>query len=263
MLKAAIISPDAHLRDELEKKLTRSGRVTCLRTFEHYPDAPEVTRFVRARAPEVVFLSMETRSLALAIVRRLEHDLPGVQVVAIDRECNQQALVETIRAGVKDCLFLPFDASEVNEVLDRLSANVAKSPVAFEWTGRFIRFSLEARRRHVDRGAESSMALTKVMEERVLLADFDLSSGMLRFMLKLTQANSLREAAEWALEIDESVWPRLVTTLGKLDVLHAGPWDVPFSWQPRRCGTWPISGALCTARCAWIFREILSSTRSR
>src|SRR5258706_7811734 len=77
----------------------------------------------------------------------------------------------------------------------------------------------------------TSTAMAKLLDERVLLADFDLTSGMMRFMLKLTQANSVKEAAEWAPEMDESVWPRLVTTLGNLDVLHAGPIGRPFRME--------------------------------
>jgi Flp pilus assembly CpaE family ATPase len=56
----------------------------------------------------------------------------------------------------------------------------------------------------------------------VLLSDFDLSSGMLRFMLKLTNEFSVPDALERAADVDENLWPQLVTTVQGMDVLHAG-----------------------------------------
>ncbi len=56
----------------------------------------------------------------------------------------------------------------------------------------------------------------------MLLADFDLNSGMLRFLLKLRNTNSILEALEQAPSMDETIWPQLVTPVGAMDVLHAG-----------------------------------------
>ena len=59
-------------------------------------------------------------------------------------------------------------------------------------------------------------------DTRVLLSDFDLNSGMMRFMLKLQNEYSVLDAVENSLRMDEDLWPQLVTSFGKLDVLHAG-----------------------------------------
>jgi Flp pilus assembly CpaE family ATPase len=45
---------------------------------------------------------------------------------------------------------------------------------------------------------------------------------MMRFMLKLTNEFSVSDACEHSMNMDESLWPQLVTKLGALDVLHAG-----------------------------------------
>jgi Flp pilus assembly CpaE family ATPase len=50
----------------------------------------------------------------------------------------------------------------------------------------------------------------------------DLSSGMVRFMLKLDNPYSVTDAAEHSATMDEVMWPQLVTSIEKLDVLHAG-----------------------------------------
>jgi len=56
----------------------------------------------------------------------------------------------------------------------------------------------------------------------VLLSDFDLSCGMLRFMLKLTNGFAVPDAIERAADLDENLWPPLVTRVHGMDVLHAG-----------------------------------------
>ncbi len=66
----------------------------------------------------------------------------------------------------------------------------------------------------------------------MLLSDFDLNSGMVRFMLKLDSAYCVTDAAEHALEMDESLWPTMVTTMDKLDVLHAGKLNPDFRIEP-------------------------------
>ena len=48
-------------------------------------------------------------------------------------------------------------------------------------------------------------------DARVLLSDFDLNSGMMRFLLKLENSHSVPEACEHADEMDENLWPQLVT----------------------------------------------------
>ena len=67
-----------------------------------------------------------------------------------------------------------------------------------------------------------SAALARRGDGRVLLSDFDLSSGMLRFMLKLQNEYCVLDAMEHSQHMDENLWPQLVTTKDKLDVLHSG-----------------------------------------
>ena len=57
----------------------------------------------------------------------------------------------------------------------------------------------------------------------MLLADLDLNSGMVGFMLLLAQGTySIVDAAENALELDESLWPKIVSSKDALDVLPVG-----------------------------------------
>ena len=67
-----------------------------------------------------------------------------------------------------------------------------------------------------------SSAIATKGDQRVMLADFDLSSGMQRFLLKLNNTYSVMDAIEHSLDMDEALWPQLVTNMGNMDVLHSG-----------------------------------------
>jgi Flp pilus assembly CpaE family ATPase len=57
----------------------------------------------------------------------------------------------------------------------------------------------------------------------VLLADFDLNCGIIAFLLHLDFDRSLVDAAEHAPQLDEDLWPKLVSKAHGLDVLPSGP----------------------------------------
>ncbi len=49
----------------------------------------------------------------------------------------------------------------------------------------------------------TAVAMSRVPDSSVLLSDFDLNSGMVRFMLKLDGAYCVTDATEHALDMDE------------------------------------------------------------
>jgi Flp pilus assembly CpaE family ATPase len=62
--------------------------------------------------------------------------------------------------------------------------------------------------------------------------DLDLNCGILAFLLHLAGGRSIVDAAEHAADLDEQLWPKLVTTAGGIDVLPAGPMQPAFRLEP-------------------------------
>jgi Flp pilus assembly CpaE family ATPase len=79
-----------------------------------------------------------------------------------------------------------------------------------------------------------SAALSRQADTPVLLSDFDLNSGMLRFLLKLGNAHSILDALEQSHTMDETLWPQLVTSVGPMDVLHAGGLNPSLRIEPEQ-----------------------------
>src|SRR5438477_10012258 len=109
MLRGIIICPDSDLNERFQHLLAELGCINITRNLERYPNSLELLRYLRAHAPQVIFLSTESMSRAVDIVREIEKSTPGIQVVALGRRCDSQVLLDLMRAGVREYASLPFD----------------------------------------------------------------------------------------------------------------------------------------------------------
>jgi pilus assembly protein CpaE len=233
MIPAIAISPDARLAEDFEAALQSNGKVAIVRHVPKYPDGYELSRLIRAHAPQLVFLSAAGVAEAVRVATELEAAAPGIQVMAIDHSINQRTLIELMRAGVREFVPLESIESELPPALERLIAALERRRPSIESTDLMYSF-LPAKP-----GAgcstialNAAVALSREPESRVLLLDFDLSCGMIGFLLQLDPALSIVNAAERAAELDEELWPRLVHNSGAMDVLPAGPFRADFRIEP-------------------------------
>jgi pilus assembly protein CpaE len=233
MLRGIIICPDVDLSERLEALLNEIGIVSVTRTLERYPNSLELIRFLRAHAPQVIFISTESTVKALEIAREVEKNTPGVQVVAVSRFCDPQILLEVMRAGIREFASLPFDRQTLTEGLLRLKNALDAKPPEIETTDQVFTFlPSKAGVGTSTLALNTARAMSRLPDTSVLLSDFDLNSGMMRFMLKLDNPYCVTDAAEHSLDMDESMWPTMVTTLDSLDVLHAGKLNPDFRIEP-------------------------------
>ncbi|HTC35645.1 MAG TPA: hypothetical protein VK724_19885 [Bryobacteraceae bacterium] len=233
MLRGIIICPDVDLNERLEAILTEIGIASITRTLDRYPSSVELLRFLRAHAPQLIFVSTESTAKAMEIAREVEKNTPGVQIVAISRFVDPQILLEVMRAGIREFASLPFDRQALVDALVRIRDTVQARPPAIEATHQVFSFlPSKAGVGTSTLALNAAVAMSRVPDSSVLLSDFDLNSGMVRFMLKLDSAYCVTDAAEHALEMDESLWPTMVTTIGKLDVLHAGKLNPDLRIEP-------------------------------
>jgi pilus assembly protein CpaE len=233
MLRGIIICPDIDLNERLETILTEIGVVSITRTLERFPNALELLRVIRAHAPQVIFVSTESTAKAIEVAKEVEKSVPGVQIVAMSRFCDPQILLEVMRAGIREFVSLPFDRQTLTDVLMRIKDTVQLRPPAIEATTQVFSFlPAKAGVGTSTLALNSAVAMSRLPNTNVLLSDFDLNSGMQRFMLKLDNTYCVTHAAEHALEMDESLWPTMVTSLDKMDVLHAGKLNPDFRLEP-------------------------------
>jgi pilus assembly protein CpaE len=232
MMRGLIISPDRELASQLDRVLADSGSVSVIRSVDRYPGSVELTRFVRAHAPHVVFVSMESVSSAGGIQAALQEALSGIQIIAIHRTTEPQLLLDVMRLGIREFLAYPFDRKSVVDAVNRAGELLSKNPLSVDATD--LVYSFLPSKAGVGTSTialNAAVAASQLKGTKVFLSDFDLNSGMIRFMLKLQNHHSVIDAAERSVDIDENFWPQLVTGIGSLDVLHAGTLNPNFRME--------------------------------
>lgn len=223
MLRSIIISPDTDLSESLQENLVEVGHIAVLRALDKYPHSHELLRVIRTNAPQVIFLSLAQTDRALEIVKEIEANAPGIQFVAIARNTDPQMLLDVMRAGIREFLSLPFNLQVTHDCLNRLSEVLLKKPVEIGTTDLLYSFlPSKAGSGTSTLAVNAAMALSRHPDTNTLLMDMDLNSGMVRFMLKLENDYSITDACEHSLNMDENLWPQLVTNFGPLDVIHSG-----------------------------------------
>jgi pilus assembly protein CpaE len=236
MLRTVIIGPDAKQAQQLEKTLgALANELTVSRILPNYPEESELIRTLRTFAPEVIFLSFEKGEFAIKVVERVTQEVEGVQFVAYHKDCDASTLREIMRAGVRELVAEPFELSSLVESLRNIKSLVEQKPPLYTAKGRIYSFlPAKAGSGATTMALNLSAALSRVANTKVLLSDLDLSSGILRFLLKIRNEHAIMEVLEHMEELDENLWQQLVTTVAKLDVLHSGPLNPNVRVEPQQ-----------------------------
>jgi pilus assembly protein CpaE len=228
-----VICCDGSLKQKLDSILNDIGLVSIVRNVDRYPISTELLRSIRACAPHLIFLDVESLPKALELAKEVEKHAPGVQIMAVSAVLNPQVLLDLMRGGVREFASAPFERQSFTESLMRISEALQTKPVEIDATDNV--FSFLPSKAGVGTSTiamNAAMALSRIPNASVLLSDFDLNSGMIRFMLKLDNQFSVTDAVEHSHEMDESLWPQMVTTVQKLDVLHAGKMQPDYRIEP-------------------------------
>ncbi len=226
MLRAVIMSPDTEISTRLGEIISRSGKIGLVKTIDRYLVSYELERFLRANAPQVVFLGIEQLTHAMEVLQGVETYMPGAQVVALDRGCDPAVLLDLMHLGVREYLAYPFDINAFMATTARLQDLLDRRPAQIDATDNVFTFlPSKAGVGTSTLALNAAVSLSQQPDNHTLLMDLDLNSGLVGFMLKLENVYTIYEAAENSNKLDEHLWPQLVANIGKLDVLPAGRLD--------------------------------------
>ncbi len=183
----------------------------------------------------LVFLGVESLERGLEVAATLEEIAPGVQIVALSRTRDAHLLESLIHSEIREFLQFPVCEKKLQEAVTRAQAILARKPLAIASTD--LLYSFLPSKAGVGASTialNTSVALSRLGNGRVLLTDLDLNSGVLHFLMKLEHPYSVLDAAMRAEELDEDVWPELVHASGNLDLLPAGEFNAGARIDPEQ-----------------------------
>jgi pilus assembly protein CpaE len=222
-MRAILICPGEGLRTEFEQAIAPHWMLTISRTLDDYPSAQDLSRVVRAWAPEVVFLSIENLQKAEPIARQLEADFPAIQRVAIHSSQDISVLRSVLQLRMTQLLSSPFESAEVGQVLDQLERDLEVRPVVIDSTDRFFAYiPAKAGVGASTIAANTTWAFSQMENPSVLLADFDMASGVIEFMFNTSHDRNLSDVTAHGKQLDDDAWRSLIKTVGNTDLLLSG-----------------------------------------
>lgn len=223
MLRVAVISPDPELGQLLERSLLETRVAAVVLNLNRYPDAVELERLLAERSIEAVFLSYEFPQRFALVASMLEKQASGLPMAAVVNSCDPGTLLDLLRAGVREVLTPPFQVEKMREALGRIQKLVDSRTRTIDRLYSFLPAKPGVGASTV--ALNTAVALSRVPDTSVLLIDFDLNSGILGFLLKLTPRYSVIDAIDHADHLDQDIWAKLVWPMGTLDVLPTGRLD--------------------------------------
>ncbi len=235
MLRVIVIGTDDDLAGRLNRQFEETGRFALVRFVSDYPTAQELERLLRAHAPQAVFLGVSDLARALFTRAQIEQTVRGMPVVAYGKDVDQRTLLELMKSGVRDFLPAPFRPQEVLDLADRIEDHLSEHPLAVEATD--LMFSFLPAKPGVGTSTIAlnlSLAMGQVNRTRVLLNDFDLNSGLMSFMMKLSPAYSVIDAVVRSEDLDENLWPQLVSSVQGVDILPNGRLEPGTRIEPKQ-----------------------------
>ncbi len=233
VLTALSIVPDRGLAGQVSSAIEEAGVFQILSQLNSYPSHPTLEMRLRQAKPDVILLDLETDlDVACELIRAISSLNSQTHVVGVHSRNDSDAVLRSLRMGASEFLYAPFEARVQNEAATRLRRLMEPSPAEEIQPGTIVAFaSAKPGSGASTLAAQTAFALRRASAKRILLADFDLTGGMIGFYLKLTNTRSLLDALQSAEKLTEGVWSSLVAVADGLDILpapeipYAGPVD--------------------------------------
>ena len=234
-LNALLICPDAGLSQALQAASAAVAELNFVAVDEKYPDGATLASLAAQHGLDAIFLDVgQNRQAALALVTDLTERSTQLSVVGIDRSNDPETILHCLRAGAAEFLSSPFPANDVRQAVLRMMRRkgVEARPSAPK-RGRILAFApVKGGSGCTTLALNTALALRKETRGRVLLADLNLSAGIIAFLLRLKTGYNVIDALRHSSQLDEALWKSLVVEHGGIDVLAAPERPEPALIEP-------------------------------
>lgn len=222
-LSALLISPHHEIAEQFLQSVVTARAFQIIGELRVYPGATALDTRLRQLRPDVVLLDLVSDpQLAGELVQMISSHHLSPHVVGLCLQSDSRAIVGSLRLGASEFLCAPFSADSQREVAAKLRRLRQPEPDIEVELGKVVVFaSTKPGSGASTLASQTAFTLQRLTGRRILLADFDLISGLAGFTLKLTSPYSLLDALEHADHLDHTLWSSFTVTSRGLDVMLA------------------------------------------
>lgn len=208
-LSAAIIGPDDRRRNEIAN-LLRATPCRISRQLTHYPEAADGVVVLGPNLDLVIVDLDSNPPHALELVERLCASTSAT-VMVYSGDPDQEWMIRSIRAGVREFLTLPATQTEMAQAISRVAT--LRSAVCAKNTEEgklFVFWGAKGGSGVTTVATNFAISIARETSQRVLLIDFDLPLGDAALNLGLTSQYSTVDALENYDHLDGNFLPKLL-----------------------------------------------------
>ncbi len=186
-------------------------------------DAEALALEVERQRPELLILELEGGADRVeSVLQTLKAAAGSPAVIGVQPAAEPDIIVAAMRAGADEYLYPPFQG-RLRAAIERITSNPRVRGVPRVAAGKTVGFlSAKGGCGATTVACHVAVEFQRQSQLRILLADFDLESGMVRFYLKAKSSYSVADAANNVHRLDANFWRALVSNgLPRLDVISA------------------------------------------
>src|SRR5260370_5190083 len=206
---------------------------------QHNSDWASLLERIGNTKPEILLLDVSAVPGELSSgLRQIRQHAPRIKVVALHSSADPKTILSAMRAGVNEFLHPPF-AETLQAALEHL-LSAPDADVTAVHRGKVIGFlSAKGGCGATTLACHVATDLQRLTRKNVLLADLDLTSGVVGFLMKTPSSYSILDAIKNLTRLDESLWKALIVEhKPNLSVISApavySRWDHPDESQLRQ-----------------------------
>ncbi len=212
---------------EIWDELSRASQELSLRTVFELSEVPAdwqafLDRIERLR-PDVILLEVTgLREPLESVVSRIRSTSVQPAIFALHTQADPQAILAALRAGASEYLYPPLTAP-LTAALERVSREREKSREARVSGSKTIGFvSAKGGCGATTIACHLAVELPRLANTPVLLADLDLQSGLVGFLIKSKSPYSVADAAANLQRLDASYWRAIISNgIPNLEIISA------------------------------------------
>jgi pilus assembly protein CpaE len=161
------------------------------------------------------------------LVHRVKVVSPSTTVAVLHRSPDPEVMLRAMRAGTDEFILPPLE-ERLTAAVDRIAAQIAKRETSSRPTGKVVGIvSAKGGCGATTVACHVATEFQRATQHDVLLADFDLESGMLAFLLQAQPHYTILDALKNAYRLDQSYWKGLVANIAPSLDLIASPCGAP------------------------------------
>jgi pilus assembly protein CpaE len=234
--KPLVFLQDPALRYEAVEALRSAA--TPIAFDLHDSDWNTLLERVAKTRPDTLLIDLSALPDVSIAMRQLRYAAARLKVVVLHPTADPQMILAAMRAGVNEFIYPPFEGS-LTQALERI-LSTSEVEIVPQTRGKLVGFlSAKGGCGATTIACHVACELQSLTSKKVLLADLDLTSGLVGFLMKTPSSYSVLDAVKNLSRLDESLWKALTAAYKtNLSVLPApatySRWDHPDESQLRQ-----------------------------